>query len=348
MANSDNVEDRASGYRLMIEGRKLTKEQARKIADKVRRGTGDLRCHLLLLGYYFTRQFRTKAATKAHSRQVLWMIENQPAHPINGSPHCHLSYGQQSDHDAIKQAKKLWIRQIKKSPGNANILANAASFFSSIREHDRAKALLNQAKELEPDNAEWPRKLSAFFELRRRFASDKSKQVFAQKALAEEECAFRLETSAYRKLLWLDDLAWKAYTAGDHGKAEGHACTILDFHAKLPEAERDGTPCDSIHNAYLVMGSIALDKGDIQGAIENLIASVTQPHPSPGNRLTPDMTLAKRLLEIGDRDSVLRYIEISAAICNGSKERDKRRGWIAAIKKGRTPKFERFTDYKHD
>ena len=181
MTDSDNAEERDSGYLLVIEGHRLTKAQARKIADKVRRGTGDLRCHLLLLGYYFTRQFRTTAETKARSRQVLWMIENRPSHPIAGSPHCCLSYGQQSDKDALRQAKKLWIRQIEKSPGNANILAMLPVSSQALEESDRAEALLSQAKELEPDNAAWPRKLSAFFDRRRLLAPKNRKQVFAQK-----------------------------------------------------------------------------------------------------------------------------------------------------------------------
>ena len=157
-----------------------------------------------------------------------------------------------------------------------------------------------------------------------------------------------METSEYVKFLRLDDLAWKAYASGDHAKAEVYARTILDFDAKLPEEARDRTPCGSIHNAYLVLGSVALDKGDIKGAAENLIASVKKPKPSPGNRLTADMSLAKRLLEIGERDAVMRYIEMSAEISDEPKERDKRRAWMAVLKNDQVPEFERFMDYKHE
>ena len=60
------------------------------------------------------------------------------------------------------------------------------------------------------------------------------------------------------------------------------------------------------------------------------------------------MSLAKRLLEPGERDAVMRYIEMSAEISDEPKERDKRRAWMAVLKNDQVPEFERFMDYKHE
>ncbi|MGH9552541.1 MAG: tetratricopeptide repeat protein, partial [Terriglobales bacterium] len=281
---SSNADPQRLGDPEVLQGWDLSRKQASNIAAKIRRGTGDLRSRFLLLGYYCKTMFRTKAAMKARSRQVLWMIEHLPGHSISKRGWCTLNYGILSDRDAIRQAKHLWNRHIETFSTDARVIANAASFFAEMDEDAKAETLFNKAKQVDPNNPAWPRRLSSFFELRSRFAkSAKRKKLLAQKALAEAELAFKLEKSGYGKFLMLDDLAWKAYEAGDHAKSREYVHTIFEFAERTREEEISSSCCKAIHNAHLVLGCVALKEGDVPAAVEHLLASVTVPEPSPEN-----------------------------------------------------------------
>jgi len=346
MANYHNADPELSGDLVVLEGRDLTKEQARKIADQVRRGKSDLRSHLLLLGYYSKTQFRTRSARDARSRQVLWMIENRPDHRITGGPWCHQHYPPFTDDAAVAKARALWLRHIETHSNEPRVLANAAHFFRQNDEQEMAESLHNRAKQIDPTNPEWPRQLSAFYSLRRILATEDEKTRFAQKALLETELASKLEKDPRSRLRYLPDLAWLAYESGDFNKATRYASSVLKALQKLPTDEPHGPLCKPAHHAHLVLGSIALSAGEISSSINHLMLSVTEPKVSPGYGLIPEMSLAKRLLDIGHCDAVLEFLRSSLDICDNTREREKRRLWIATLESGAIPALEPFLDYR--
>jgi hypothetical protein len=74
--------------------------------------------------------------------------------------------------------------------------------------------------------------------------------------------------------------------------------------------------------------------------------SVTEPKPSRGHVLIPEMSLAKRLLDLGHCDAVLEYLKSSLDICDNTREREKRRLWITTLENGAIPALEPFLDYR--
>ena len=89
-----------------------------------------------------------------------------------------------------------------------------------------------------------------------------------------------------------------------------------------------------------VLGRLALAEGDVRGRTRLLLASAeTTGSPSLCN-FGPSMVLASDLLDRGERDVVLRYLERCSSFWkHGAEELSQ---WAAAIERGVTPDFGPF------
>jgi outer membrane lipoprotein-sorting protein len=134
------------------------------------------------------------------------------------------------------------------------------------------------------------------------------------------------DDSGPRRLMALPELAKAAFDAGMFDKAAEYA------NEALRPSHDDFNHADAMNQANTVLGMIAFKEGNVSQAKHYLNESAnTGRLDFPG----PSMRLAKQLLEGGERDVVLEYLEA----CRKSWGAQQLDEWIGAIKAGRRPDF---------
>lgn len=107
--------------------------------------------------------------------------------------------------------------------------------------------------------------------------------------------------------------------------------------ALLPEYKGRGNYGGAMHDANLVLGRIAVREGRIEAAKSYLIAAGESPGSPSLDSFGPNMTLAKDLLEKGERDAVLEYFQLCRAFWKmGGKKLDQ---WNKEVMRGKIPDF---------
>ena len=93
----------------------------------------------------------------------------------------------------------------------------------------------------------------------------------------------------------------------------------------------------AIQDGNIVLGRIALRQGHVDEAKRCLIEAGKAPGSPARNTFAPNMSLAKELLENGEREVVLQYLELCRRFwTDDSGKLDK---WKKEIKAGKTPHF---------
>ena len=124
-----------------------------------------------------------------------------------------------------------------------------------------------------------------------------------------------------------------ALDLGDTEKAEKYSREIL----QLAESITDWRSSVAHHQGHTAIGRVELRKGNRAQSITHLLASAQlSPEPTLAS-FGPSAILAKELLELGERDAVLRYLEQCRRFwSHGASRLD---NWIAAIERGEMPAF---------
>ena len=95
---------------------------------------------------------------------------------------------------------------------------------------------------------------------------------------------------------------------------------------------------NAIHQANLALGEIALAEDNTRLACEHLLAAGASLGSPQLNSFGPNMRLALKLLERGERKSVLEYFESCRRFWKTSG--GKLDAWKADVEAGRTPDFK--------
>jgi Flp pilus assembly protein TadD len=305
-------------------GLKLNAKQAAELEAAVAKNPDDLSARTKLLGYYCTSRHTSDDAKAANRKHVLWIIKNQPEAEIAGTPFCQIDAS--SDPDGYHEAKQLWLAAMHAQPKNSTILGHAAQF---VFLHDRALAedLLKQVRQLEPKEPKWSDQLGHLYAM-------KDSKEGAKQALAEYEKAQSADTVEETKFYRLDNLAKSALAAGEIEKASLYAQQLLKAGEKHP---KDWNYGNSIHHGNNVLGQIALRKGDVKEADEFLLKAGQTPGSPQLNSFGPNMSLAKELLEAGEKDTVLQYFALCGKFWKSGAERLD--DWSKEVKAGQVPQF---------
>ncbi len=189
----------------------------------------------------------------------------------------------------------------------------------------QTEKLLRQAQALEPTSPRWPEEIAQVYHLDYLFNTGKERQSIAAKSLAELEKAYSL-TSPSEQVYMLGGLAATAVEAGQSGKAQSYATQAI----KSENA-------DGLFYGSLALGRLALRAGDRRKAGEYLLAAGRAPSSPVRVSFGPNMLLAKELLDAGERDVVLQYLDLCGKFWTSDK--DKLAEWKDAIDQGTPPDF---------
>jgi hypothetical protein len=95
---------------------------------------------------------------------------------------------------------------------------------------------------------------------------------------------------------------------------------------------------NAIQAGNIVLGRIALKKGETAKAKQFLFAAGRTPGSPQLNSFGPDMSLAKELLAKGEKEAVLEYFELCSKFW-GKHHQKQLDEWSAAVKQGDVPEF---------
>ena len=257
----------------------------------------------------------------------MWLILNSPESEVLAIPYGHLDAI--LDAEAYSQGKKAWIDQLKRKPENLRLLEHSSKFFL-LHDRELARESLQKARSLDMDNPKWPKALGHLYLLNMRTNSLKAKSDAAGKALEQFETAYKLSTDRARGVL-LQSLAKAALAANKPTKAKEYADKMLSQNSS------GWNSGNNIHHGNTILGRIALKLNDVEEAKERLIKAGETPGSPQLNSFGPNMTLAKELLQKGEKDVVLKYFELCSKFWKSGKTRLDE--WSTVVKDGKIPNF---------
>ncbi|MCY4596547.1 MAG: hypothetical protein OXC19_17320, partial [Bryobacterales bacterium] len=97
---------------------------------------------------------------------------------------------------------------------------------------------------------------------------------------------------------------------------------------------------NNIHHGNIALGKIALAEGDVQGAASHLLLAGATPGSPQLNSFGPDTALAKKLLEEGEKEAVLQYLDQCAKFWKTGQDRLSE--WTVVVRAGEMPSSREF------
>ena len=190
--------------------------------------------------------------------------------------------------------------------------------------------LLQSAKAERPDDQRFPKRLANYYKAQAIAADGQERKKWASKASAEFEIAFRLDRLWEKSLLFF--AMEMALEAGEMVRAKGYANWLLRWGWNSVANARlawDAGQC--IHRGNIVLGKIALHCGDVETAKLHLTEAGRAPW-AVSKYQRPDMTLARNLVELGQRATVIEYLRLCKSIWedNGNAIPE----WIRSLEEG--------------
>ena len=148
------------------------------------------------------------------------------------------------------------------------------------------------------------------------------------------KAAKRLEQSTTDEARFypLTELAKGALYFGATNDARAYALRLL---AMAPHFKEDWNYGNAIHDGNEVLGIIAVQEGKINEAKQLLLEAGKSPGSPQLDSFGPDMELAQNLLQRGERDTVLEYLQLCSKFWKDNEGLLER--WTAAIKSGKAP-----------
>lgn len=134
----------------------------------------------------------------------------------------------------------------------------------------------------------------------------------------------------------LGDVAKMNFAFGKPEDAQASATEMLALAEKYKnEIWSKGACGQAVHDGNLVLGRLALEQGAIEDAKRYLLEAGTSAGSPVLGSFGPNMSLARDLLEKGERDTVLQYFER----CGKFWQADSLKQWTDEVTAGRTPNF---------
>jgi hypothetical protein len=251
---------------------------------------------------------------------------------------------------AASDVAKACVDELRAS-SNAAVITSAGNLLAqygamaqmmtrgAINQDALAEELLKRAVAVQPPDLLAPHALADLYRMqmlraqnpddRRALAQRRFEQteLFVQRAKSFAETAPPTRSWLPASLL---DASKAAFDAGAPGKAQDYAQELL--RRVDPQNTASG---QYVHDAHVVLGRVALAQGRTEEAKTHLLQAG---RATGGGSLTsfgPNVSLAKDLLDRGERETVLAYLDE----CQAFWENPRLDEWIQTIKSGGTPNF---------
>ncbi len=198
-----------------------------------------------------------------------------------------------------------------------------------------AEKLLLKAQSLDPGNMAWHQALGEYYShMRMAASSPEAKAQWSRKSLEQMEKAGQAKTSESDRIHLLADLSRAAFEAGEPAKAEKYAKELLVI-ADRHRGEESFGP--AVHYGNIILGRLALKDSNVELAKSHLIKAGQTPGGGTLTSFGPSMSLAKGLLEKGEKDTVIQYLELCKKFW--TYPQNPLDNWIQTIKAGGIPQF---------
>jgi hypothetical protein len=209
-------------------------------------------------------------------------------------------------------------------------------WFSRPKDIDLAEDLAARAVSIEPNNPYWLFPLLQVLTVEVDTAETPEQKLVAEKKVYSLFQHFNdiAVDPGYRRLL-LPVIANLAFDIKDDDAAKSYATQALDLASQQGDRTIQGTAVgpQAVHDANDVLGRVALRSGNLVLAKEYLLKASATQGGGTMNIIGPRMLLAQALLDRGERDVVLQYLEkIEVSWKSGTVHLDY---WIASIRKGK-------------
>ena len=318
---------------LLKEGASLQTSAVEVLEERLQADPLDMSTRTRLLGYYGDiRRYREPSSTARLRSLVLWQIHNEPRSPVFARlPAPVWQLDAHRDPDGYVEGKQAFLAHLEEEPNDLILLEYTADFLS-LRERSLAIELLERAQAIDNANPNWALKLGFNYYLESRGRSEVNREP-ARKALSQYERAFELLDDATGKggMKWALDVA---LSLEEFDKARQWASAML-------EDDRPGWNYgNNLHHGNIVLGKIALAQGDVEGAGSHLLLAGATPGSPQLNSFGPDFALAKQLLEAGERETVLQYLDQCAKFWKSGQE--ELREWTTVVRAGGMPTSRKF------
>lgn len=320
------------------QGQQLTPAAADALEKTLQATPADLNAREQLVGYYFiaTALVPSKAGlngpTISRDGHLLWLIQNSPGLELLGTSPVGVIQPA-PDTAGYLAARAMWSGEAGVAAAPA-IRGNAGIFFAQT-DDPRAEGLLAAAEAGDTQNPSWPGALGDLYARRARHSPSGSPvvQQAARSAVRELEKAWSLSGGANDDPR-LSQLAKIAVVAGQNDKAVQYATVLLNTF-KLGAGQSPLSVGGPIHDGNMVLGQVALRKGDRAGAEQYLLKAGATPGSPQLDQFGPNFSLARDLLLAGSRSVVLQYCDEVSKFWGDPRLA----AWRAAIAAGRTPDF---------
>lgn len=156
------------------------------------------------------------------------------------------------------------------------------------------------------------------------------------KRLVKAEEDLRNAKDDYWRLRPLGEAGMACVDLGRLDEAQKYGEELLQLADRLYPEKGDA---DSIHHGNIVLGRVALRRGDVESAKLHLLKSgQVETSPVLGS-FGPNMMLAKELLERNEREVVLEYFKLCGAFWEYDKKDNLLKIWTEDVEGGKMPDF---------
>jgi hypothetical protein len=304
---------------LLYSGKNLSKSKADELEAGVRKEPEHVDTRLSLIGYY-TWNAQTPADHLRLRDHVLWVVENRPEHPATSEPSLR---DLPDDPEGNSQIRALWDQNLQSRGEEVAVLKNAQKFFFG-KDPAAAERIIHLLFEREPQNPQWASELAQLY---RMFGipgepfADPAKQ-----AMEAYRRVLALTTTAAAREALAGDMAAAAFKVGDYPGA-----------AQLAKVYLQSSHRGAVQRANTLLGRVALMSDDVASGKQYLLDSAKPEAARDVSVSGPTMVLARELLEKGESDVVIQYLENCILIW--PRGEPTLQNWIGDIRRGKTPNF---------
>jgi tetratricopeptide (TPR) repeat protein len=297
---------------------RVTEEEAAQFEEDLKSDPNNERARAGLLSYYSVGK-HPQASELRRQEHVLWVLEHVPTCGLGRTPFLRIS--RKKYPEAYARARQIILAQCEKYADDPEVVGDLGCIFSDD-EPELAHDILRKAIANAPEKSDLGFWLAPLIFKLAKAANDRPRIHEAIELLrryVDDKPHFRFF------------LAKMALNADEYELAMIEARKLMDESLAKPDSQAE-------HVAQTIFGTIAFHNGEVSTAINHLHAAGRVDTAPRLASYGPHMNLAQLLLDHGERDAVLKYLEDCKKFWNlGQRDLEK---WISAIKAGKTPKLK--------